>query len=85
MGFGSRVTVRDVEDGTVEQFTLTLGDALDFENSEISMESPIARALLGKRPGDQASASLPAGSRQYEILELQTLHEILSDGRPGEG
>jgi transcription elongation factor GreA len=84
VGFGSRVTVRDSQDGSVERFTLTLGDHLDFDNSEISMESPIAKALLGKRPGDEVSASLPTGSREYEILELQTLHEILKDGRPKE-
>lgn len=84
VGFGSRVTVRDAADGTIEEFTLTLGDHLDFENSEISMESPIARALLGKRPGDRVNASLPVGSREYEILELRTLHEILKDGRQGE-
>jgi transcription elongation factor GreA len=82
VGFGSRVTVRDAEDGSVEEFTLTLGDHLDFENSEISMESPIARALLGKRPGDSVSATLPTGPREYEILELRTLHELLKDGRP---
>jgi transcription elongation factor GreA len=84
VGFGSLVTVRDAGDGSVEEFTLTLGDHLDFDNSEVSMESPIARALLGKRPGDRVSASLPTGPREYEILELRTLHELLKDGRPAE-
>ncbi len=75
VGFGSRVKVRDTADDETEEFVLTLGDDLDFENSEISLESPIGRALLGKRPGDVVSVALPAGTRELEILELRTLHE----------
>lgn len=77
IGFGSRVTVRDVRDGEVEEFSITLGDHLDFDAAEISMESPIGRALLGRRPGDVVSIALPAGSLEYEILELETLHQQL--------
>jgi len=76
VGFGSRVKVRDVEDDDIEEFTLTLGDNLNFENNEISMESPIGRALLGKRAGQVVSAALPAGAREFEVLEFTTLHEL---------
>jgi transcription elongation factor GreA len=76
VGFGSRVRVKDRSDGGIEEFAITLGDNLDFDNSEISMESPIGRALLGRRPGDVVTASLPAGSREFEILELKTFHEL---------
>jgi len=76
VGFGSRVKVRDVADDDVEEFTLTLGDNLDFDNNEISMESPIGRALLGKKAGEVVSVTLPAGAREFEVLGFQTLHEI---------
>lgn len=81
VGFGSRVTVRDLASGDVETYTLAFGDDLDFENSEISMRSPIGRALLGQRPGDVVQATLPAGSVRFEILELVTVHEIVADGQ----
>ncbi len=79
VGFGSRVTVRDTADGEVEVLSITLGDNLDFERSEISMESPIGKALLGKRPGDVVQVALPAGARELEILELLTLKELLDE------
>ena len=75
VGFGSHVTVRDTGDGELEEFSITLGDHLDLENSEISMESPIGRALMGKRPGDVVSVSLPGAVRELEILSLRTLHD----------
>ncbi len=79
VGFGSRVTVRDTADGEVEVLSITLGDHLDFDNSEISMESPIGRALLGKQPGDVVHVALPAGTRELEIIALLTLNELLDE------
>ena len=76
VGFGSKVEVRDVDEDEVEVFTLTFGDDIDFENNEISMESPIGRALLGKRKGDRVSVRLPAGAREFEVLGFETLHRL---------
>ena len=76
VGFGSRIKVRDLVDDDVEEFTLTVGDNLNFDNNEISMESPIGRALLGKRAGEIVSVTLPAGDRELEVLEFQTLHDM---------
>ena len=78
VGFGSRVKVRDLEDGDVDFYTLTMGDALDFETNEISMESPIGLALLGKRKGDSVSVTLPAGTRELEVVEFETIHDLQS-------
>lgn len=77
VGFGSRVEVRDLADDEVEEFVLTLGDNLDFDNNEISMESPIGRALLGKQKGDRVNVLLPAGARELEVLGFTTLHELV--------
>lgn len=77
VGFGSRVEVRDLADDEVEEFVLTLGDDLDFDNNEISMESPIGRALLGKQVGDRVSVLLPAGARELEVRGFTTLHEVV--------
>ena len=75
IGFGSHVEVLDLDDETVERYTLTLGHALDFENSEISMASPIGKALLGKAEGDEVEVLLPNGRARYRILKFETLHE----------
>jgi len=79
VGFGSRVEVKDVN-GEIEEFAITLGDDLDFDKNEISMESPIGRALLGRRPGDVVTVILPAGAREFEVVGLRTWHEILAEG-----
>ncbi len=83
VGFGSHVTVRDVTSEEVERFILAFGDDLDFDNSEISMRSPIGRALLNRKPGDVVQVSLPTGSVRFEVLEVVTVHQILQDGADG--
>ncbi len=83
VGFGSKVLARHVATGEVEEYVLAFGDALDLDSSEISMRSPIGRALLGRRPGDVVQVSLPARSIRLEILELTTMHEIA--GLSGDG
>lgn len=79
VGFGSVVRVRDLDDGTREEYRLAFGDDIDFDNSEVSMESPIGRALLGGREGDEVSVRLPAGSLRYEIEEVVTLHALAEE------
>lgn len=76
VGFGSRVRVRDVGDDSEEIFTLAFGDMIDFEKDEISMESPIGRALLGTVEGDEVTVVTPRGEIRYEVMGVTTLHEI---------
>jgi len=79
IGFGSRVEVLDLDDDTVEKYTIAFGDYLDFEKAEISMASPIGKALLGKGDGDEVDIPLPNGRIRYKVLTFETLHE-LSEG-----
>jgi transcription elongation factor GreA len=76
VGFGSRIRVRHVDDDEIEEYTLAFGDMIDLENSEISMASPIGRALLGGKPGETVEVTLPGGVIRYEIVGLTTLHEF---------
>lgn len=80
VGFGSLVTVRDLDDGSEEEFKLAFGDDIDFENSEISMESPIGQALLGNEVGEEVSVRLPNGRVNYEIVDLTTLPQMAEEG-----
>lgn len=76
IGFGSRVELLDLDDDTVARYTLAFGDYLDFEKAEISMASPIGKALLGKGNGDEVDVSLPNGRIRYRVLGFETLHDM---------
>ncbi len=82
IGFGSRVTVRDVEDGATDVYTLAFGEHIDFEKDEISMASPIGKALLGRQPGEEVSVVLPRATVRYEIVDFRSIHDMagLDDG-----
>jgi transcription elongation factor GreA len=66
---GSLVEVQD-EDGEVEQYTLVGPAEADPRKGLISIASPVGRALLGKRAGDEADVETPAGARRIQILKV---------------
>jgi transcription elongation factor GreA len=75
VGLGSRVVVADQKSGLVETYNLVFGDALEFEEGQVTMSSPIGRALLGKKVGEIAYLKLPTIVRQLKVTELQTIHD----------
>jgi transcription elongation factor GreA len=75
VGLGSRVVVQDEKSGTKETYNLVFGDALDFEEGQVTMSSPIGRALLGKAKGELAYLKLPTMVRQLRVVDLQTIHD----------
>jgi transcription elongation factor GreA len=77
VGFGSRVTILDLDLGEEMSFTLVAGDYMDLEGGQVSMASPIGSGLQGARLGDTVTIQLPRGERRYEIRELLTLPEQL--------
>ncbi len=78
ISFGSRVKVRDLKSKQETEYTITSGDYIDLDAGHISMASPIGRALMGKKAGEEVAVQLPMGVRNYEILELTTLPEMVS-------
>ncbi len=79
VGFGSKVEVLDLDDDVTETYTVAFGDVINLENSEISMASPIGKALLGKAKGEEAEVTLPGGQVRYRIIGLATLHELAAE------
>ena len=73
VGFGSRVSVEDMEMKEVLDFTIVAGDFLDLDAGQISLASPIGRGLLGARKDEVVSVSLPVGERRYRVVDLVTL------------
>ena len=79
VGLGSKVVVTDQKSGLTESYDLVFGDALEFEEGQVTMSSPIGRALLGKKVGEIAYLKLPAMVRQLKVTELQTIHDQKPD------
>ncbi len=74
-GFGSTVRVRDTVLEREVTFTIVAGDYIDLEAGHVSMDSPIGRAMMGVRAGDEVVARLPAGERIFQVLSLTTLRD----------
>jgi len=70
VAFGSIVLVRD-EQGHEHRFELVSSQAAAPSTGKISIESPVARALLGLRPGDVAAVELPRSTREFTVLSLE--------------
>ena len=68
--FGVTALLLDTATGEEISYTLVGEDESDASNGHISISSPIARALLGKRVGDDVSVVVPKGKREFEILEI---------------
>jgi transcription elongation factor GreA len=69
VAFGSTVVVRD-EAGREQRFELVSSRSASPGSGQLSIESPVAKALLGRRAGDVASVSLPRGSRELTIVSV---------------
>ena len=75
IGLGSKVVLQDQKSGAKETYHLVFGDALEFDESQVTMASPIGRALLGKTVGEIAYLKLPSLVRQLKVMELKTIHD----------
>lgn len=68
--FGATVELSDESSGDEITYQIVGDDEADLKQGRISINSPIARALIGKESGDVAQVSAPGGVRQYEILAV---------------
>jgi transcription elongation factor GreA len=78
VGFGSRVVLEQVDTKDRVEYTIVFGDFIDLDTNQISMASPIGRALLGHQLGDEVLVQLPRGERTYKVVELVTLPQMVS-------
>lgn len=67
---GNKVTIRDVEYGDEESYTIVGSTEVDPHNGRISLKSPIGRALMGHRVGDVVEVQTPGGIVQFEIAQI---------------
>jgi transcription elongation factor GreA len=79
VGLGSRVVLLDVKKDEQITYNLVTSEEADAANGKISTTSPIGRGLLGKEVGDVIKVQIPGGMREFEILELTTIHQITEE------
>lgn len=69
--FGATVELEDQENGNIVTYQIVGDDEADIKKNWISISSPIARALIGKIEGDEATVHAPGGDHVYDILTVQ--------------
>ena len=68
--FGSTVLLENIDTGENVVYQLVGSDESDIEKGRISVSSPLGRAILGKKPGDEMTLQVPGGKREYELVEI---------------
>ena len=68
--FGATVDIED-EDGNKKTYQIVGEDEIETTKNKISWKSPMAKALLGKREGDEVEIHRPAGTLVAEILKIR--------------
>ncbi len=69
--FGATVVIVDVITGKEVTYQIVGDDEADIKAGRISVNSPVARALIAKREGDIAEVQAPGGTKEYEVSEVR--------------
>jgi transcription elongation factor GreA len=69
--FGATVEMEDQDSGDTVTYQIVGEDEADIKIGKISVNSPVARALIGKYAGDIAQVQAPGGMREYEIIDVR--------------
>ncbi|MBZ4671931.1 transcription elongation factor GreA [Deferribacterales bacterium Es71-Z0220] len=68
--FGVYVEIENVESDEIKKYRIVGPDESDISRGYISVFSPIARALIGKKVGDEVVVNAPGGEIEYEIINI---------------
>ena len=66
----STVTIKNTKNNTTMKYTLVPEEESNLKEGKISVESPIAKGLLGKQVGDTAEITVPVGTMTFEIIDI---------------
>jgi len=69
--FGATLDLEDQDSGDAVTYQIVGEDEADIKAGKISVNSPMARALIGKYAGDIAQVQAPGGMREYEIIDVR--------------
>ena len=68
--FGTKVLLENIDTGEEVEYQLVGPDESDIVKGRISVSSPLGRAILGKKPGDELTLEVPGGKRVYELVDI---------------
>jgi transcription elongation factor GreA len=74
--FGATVSLIELESQQPKQYTLVGQDEADLKDGKISVQSPVGKALIGRRVGDQVKVTTPAKVVEYEIKGIRFVEEL---------
>ena len=69
--FGATVTLADQDNDDHITYSIVGSDESDISSGLISIDSPIARALIGKEEGDEVRVKTPKGQRTFEVVSIE--------------
>jgi transcription elongation factor GreA len=68
--FASSVVLENIDTGEDVKYQLVGPDEANIEKGRISVHSPLGKAIIGKKPGDEIILQAPGGKRSYELVEI---------------
>jgi transcription elongation factor GreA len=69
--FGATVTLGDTDTGETRKYTLVGQEEADIKKGQISVQSPVGKALIGHKVGDVVTIKAPGKTVEYEIQEIE--------------
>ena len=75
ISYGTTVVLYDLDKDEEITYTLVMPEETEEGTDKISITSPIGKALVGKKEGDEVTVRVPSGERNFEIVEITTLHD----------
>lgn len=75
VSLGSQVGLLDLDSDKEIRYELVVPELAESRDGLISVASPIGKGLMGRKVGDEVSIRIPSGTKNYEILELSTVHD----------
>jgi transcription elongation factor GreA len=83
VGLGSTVELKDTTTGEQVSYEIVTPEESDPPQGRISPMSPIGKCLLNHETGETVEVRVPSGTREYEIVRLQTIHDQNEEPAPG--
>jgi transcription elongation factor GreA len=68
--FGCRVELENIDTGEIVEYQLVGPDESNIDGGRISVTSPLGKAIIGKKMGDEIVVQAPGGKRLYELVEI---------------
>lgn len=71
VGVGTKVTLQDMQHGDIVQYAIVGSAEADPTAHKLSNESPVGNAIMGHKPGDKITVSVPQGSKKFKVLAIE--------------